>query len=207
MFQSVYTKHMASMVKWCNGAIGEMDAGLMDPISIAALVHYFIVGLFLGKFQNNSHSLPGLHSNHSGSFASLPWRERPDIETCRQLHNDVWRLVNYSIWILRDVSWSTDNRISNKKWIWDYDFSINFIFSINKDSKLSSILYFHYSAGLIYSLFFSLGFPPVTVPLERKIEYYESLTESNRGDLRIFVRFFADCALKTIDVIFYWFIS
>ena len=43
------------------------------------------------------------------------------------------------------------------------------------------------------------GFPPVTIHVEERAKYYESLDEGNQGDLRSFIRFIADCAERTLD--------
>ena len=43
------------------------------------------------------------------------------------------------------------------------------------------------------------GFPPVTVHVEDRAKYYESLDEGNHGDLRSFIRFIAECTERTLD--------
>nr|CAB3246148.1 adenosine monophosphate-protein transferase FICD-like [Phallusia mammillata] len=43
------------------------------------------------------------------------------------------------------------------------------------------------------------GFPPVSVELQHRWEYYETLTAANTGDLRPFIRFIARCTSKTLE--------
>lgn len=42
------------------------------------------------------------------------------------------------------------------------------------------------------------GFPPVSVELQHRWEYYETLNAANTGDLRPFIRFIARCTSKTL---------
>lgn len=43
------------------------------------------------------------------------------------------------------------------------------------------------------------GFPPVTVKVEDRARYYETLNDGNLGDLRSFIRFIAECTERTLD--------
>ena len=43
------------------------------------------------------------------------------------------------------------------------------------------------------------GFPPVTIKVEDRARYYETLDDGNNGDLRSFIRFIAECAERTLD--------
>ncbi|VDO79497.1 unnamed protein product [Soboliphyme baturini] len=43
------------------------------------------------------------------------------------------------------------------------------------------------------------GFPPVTIRLEDRPEYYDKLILANEGDLRPFVRFIAKCTERTLE--------
>lgn len=43
------------------------------------------------------------------------------------------------------------------------------------------------------------GFPPVTIKVEDRARYYETLNEGNLGDLRSFIRFTAECTERTLD--------
>ncbi|XP_052268317.1 protein adenylyltransferase FICD-like [Dreissena polymorpha] len=43
------------------------------------------------------------------------------------------------------------------------------------------------------------GFPPVTIKVQDRAKYYETLDEGNHGDLRSFIRFIADCTDRTLD--------
>ena len=43
------------------------------------------------------------------------------------------------------------------------------------------------------------GFPPVSIELKDRWEYYETLNAGNEGDLRPFVRFIAKCTTKTLN--------
>ena len=43
------------------------------------------------------------------------------------------------------------------------------------------------------------GYPPVIVPVESKLEYYQHLETANAGDVRPFIRFIAHCTESTLD--------
>lgn len=43
------------------------------------------------------------------------------------------------------------------------------------------------------------GFPPVTIKVEDRLKYYESLEMGNAGDIRPFIRFIADCTELALD--------
>lgn len=43
------------------------------------------------------------------------------------------------------------------------------------------------------------GFPPVVIPVEDRLRYYETLKLANEGDLRPFIRLIASCTEKTLD--------
>lgn len=43
------------------------------------------------------------------------------------------------------------------------------------------------------------GFPPVTIKVEDRLKYYESLEMGNAGDIRPFIRFIADCTEQALD--------
>ncbi|XP_060594786.1 protein adenylyltransferase FICD-like [Ruditapes philippinarum] len=43
------------------------------------------------------------------------------------------------------------------------------------------------------------GFPPVTIKVEDRARYYETLNEGNLGDLRAFIRFIAESTERTLD--------
>ncbi|KAI8504949.1 hypothetical protein Bbelb_170580 [Branchiostoma belcheri] len=47
------------------------------------------------------------------------------------------------------------------------------------------------------------GFPPVTIKLEERHEYYEALVKANEGDVRPFVQFVAKCTERTLDEYLY----
>ena len=44
------------------------------------------------------------------------------------------------------------------------------------------------------------GFPPVSIEVDDRWEYYECLIAANDGDLRPFIRFIADCTYNTLEV-------
>ena len=44
------------------------------------------------------------------------------------------------------------------------------------------------------------GFPPVSIEVEDRWEYYQCLIAANDGDLRPFIRFVADCTYNTLEV-------
>ena len=44
------------------------------------------------------------------------------------------------------------------------------------------------------------GFPPVSIDVEDRWEYYECLIAANDGDLRPFIRFVAECTYNTLEV-------
>ncbi|XP_059142319.1 protein adenylyltransferase FICD-like [Physella acuta] len=43
------------------------------------------------------------------------------------------------------------------------------------------------------------GFPPVSIEVNDRLTYYETLQQANDGDIRPFIRFIADCAERTLD--------
>lgn len=43
------------------------------------------------------------------------------------------------------------------------------------------------------------GFPPVSVKIEDRLKYYETLETANKGDVRPFIRFISDCTERTLD--------
>ncbi|KAF6031896.1 FICD [Bugula neritina] len=43
------------------------------------------------------------------------------------------------------------------------------------------------------------GYPPVMIRVQQKHEYYKHLETGNRGDIRPFIRFIADCTEVTVD--------
>lgn len=43
------------------------------------------------------------------------------------------------------------------------------------------------------------GFPPVTIKVEDRLHYYETLEMANAGDVRPFIRFIADCTEHALD--------
>ena len=43
------------------------------------------------------------------------------------------------------------------------------------------------------------GFPPVSIKVEDRFRYYETLELANEGDIRPFIRFIAECAERTLD--------
>ncbi len=43
------------------------------------------------------------------------------------------------------------------------------------------------------------GFPPVIIRVEDRLEYYETLSAANEGDLRPFIRFIAAATDRTLD--------
>lgn len=43
------------------------------------------------------------------------------------------------------------------------------------------------------------GFPPVTIKVSERHDYYACLQDANRGDVRPFIRFVAKCAERTLD--------
>ncbi|KAK6191415.1 hypothetical protein SNE40_003109 [Patella caerulea] len=43
------------------------------------------------------------------------------------------------------------------------------------------------------------GFPPVSIEVEDRYRYYESLETANNGDVRPFIRFIAECTERTVD--------
>ncbi|XP_062604071.1 protein adenylyltransferase FICD-like [Saccostrea cucullata] len=43
------------------------------------------------------------------------------------------------------------------------------------------------------------GFPPVTIKVEDRLQYYETLEMANAGDVRPFIRFIADCTEEALD--------
>ena len=43
------------------------------------------------------------------------------------------------------------------------------------------------------------GYPPVSVRVEERFTYYETLEIANAGDIRPFIRFIADCTERTLD--------
>ncbi|XP_005109027.1 protein adenylyltransferase FICD [Aplysia californica] len=43
------------------------------------------------------------------------------------------------------------------------------------------------------------GFPPVSIEVNDRLTYYETLEQGNKGDIRPFIRFIAKCAERTLD--------
>lgn len=43
------------------------------------------------------------------------------------------------------------------------------------------------------------GFPPVSIEVNDRLTYYETLQLANDGDIRPFIRFIARCAERTLD--------
>ncbi|KAH9507567.1 hypothetical protein Btru_051486 [Bulinus truncatus] len=43
------------------------------------------------------------------------------------------------------------------------------------------------------------GFPPVSIEVNDRLTYYETLQQANDGDIRPFIRFIAKCAERTLD--------
>ncbi|XP_014768120.1 protein adenylyltransferase FICD [Octopus bimaculoides] len=43
------------------------------------------------------------------------------------------------------------------------------------------------------------GFPPVSIKVEDRYRYYETLEMANEGDIRPFIRFIAECTERTVD--------
>ncbi|OWF36929.1 adenosine monophosphate-protein transferase FICD-like [Mizuhopecten yessoensis] len=43
------------------------------------------------------------------------------------------------------------------------------------------------------------GYPPVSIKVEDRLKYYETLEKGNDGDVRPFIRFVADCTERTLD--------
>ena len=43
------------------------------------------------------------------------------------------------------------------------------------------------------------GYPAVTIKVEDRLHYYETLQSANRGDIRPFIRFIAECTEETLD--------
>lgn len=43
------------------------------------------------------------------------------------------------------------------------------------------------------------GFPPVTIKVQDRLQYYETLEMANAGDIRPFIRFIADCTEQALD--------
>uniref|UniRef100_A0A2C9K1D5 protein adenylyltransferase n=1 Tax=Biomphalaria glabrata TaxID=6526 RepID=A0A2C9K1D5_BIOGL len=43
------------------------------------------------------------------------------------------------------------------------------------------------------------GFPPVSIEVDDRLTYYETLQQANDGDIRPFIRFIAKCAERTLD--------
>jgi len=52
---------------------------------------------------------------------------------------------------------------------------------------------------LLNFILMQAGFPPVIVRKEDRQEYYDVLETGNKGDIRPFVRFIADCSDRTLD--------
>lgn len=43
------------------------------------------------------------------------------------------------------------------------------------------------------------GYPPIIIPVDYKQTYYKHLESANRGDVRPFIRFIAECTERTLD--------
>lgn len=70
--------------------------------------------------------------------------------------------------------------------------------------KLVSIHPFYDGNGRTSRLLMNLilmraGFPPVSIKVEDRFHYYETLEMANDGDIRPFIRFIAECAERTLD--------
>ncbi|XP_037731442.1 protein adenylyltransferase Fic isoform X1 [Drosophila subpulchrella] len=59
---------------------------------------------------------------------------------------------------------------------------------------------------LMNTLLMRAGYPPVIIPKQQRSKYYHFLKFANKGDIRPFMRFIADCTEKTLDM-YLWAIS
>ncbi|XP_016961290.1 protein adenylyltransferase Fic isoform X2 [Drosophila biarmipes] len=59
---------------------------------------------------------------------------------------------------------------------------------------------------LMNTILMRAGYPPVIIPKQQRRKYYHFLKFANKGDIRPFMRFIADCTEKTLDL-YLWAVS